>query len=90
MTVQLTPELERLIEDKLKSGRYGSASEIVRVALRLLEEHDRLQQVWAEDMRQKIAEGLDQLHKGERLDGEEVFDELEKELEKRTGPAPTG
>lgn len=90
MTVQLTPELERLIEDKLKSGRYGSASEIVRVALRLLEEHDRLQQVWAEDMRQKIAEGLDQLNKGERLDGEEVFDELEKELEKRTGPAPPG
>jgi antitoxin ParD1/3/4 len=90
MTVHLTPELERLIQDRLKSGRYGSASEIVRVALRLLEKHDRLQQVWAEDMREKIAEGLDQLNTGERWDGEQVFDELEAELDDQTRPARSG
>lgn len=90
MTVHLTPELERLIQDKLDSGRYASASEIVRVALRLLEEHDRLQQVWAKDMREKIAEGLDQLNQGERWDGEQVFDELEAELDKQTRPARSG
>jgi antitoxin ParD1/3/4 len=90
MTVHLTPELERLIESKLQSGRYGSASEVVRVALRLLEEHDRLQQVWTADMQGKIAEGLDQLNQGERWDGEQVFDELEAELARRTKSAPQG
>ncbi len=90
MTVHLTPELQRLIESKLKTGRYGSASEVVRVALRLLEEHDRLQQVSIEDAREKIAEGLDQLRRGERWDGEQVFEELEAELDRQTKPAASG
>jgi antitoxin ParD1/3/4 len=90
MTVHLTPEIERLIEEKLKSGRYGSAGEVVQVALRLLEEHDRLQQVWAKGIQEKIAEGLDQLHAGERWDGEKVFDELETELNEQAKPAPSG
>jgi toxin ParE1/3/4 len=38
----LTPELEKLIKEKVKSGRYLSSSEVVREGLRLLEERDRL------------------------------------------------
>ena len=41
MNVSLTPELEKFVGAKVKSGRYNSASEVVREALRLLEEHDR-------------------------------------------------
>jgi len=41
MNVSLTPELEEFIAVKVESGRYTSASEVVREALRLLEEHDR-------------------------------------------------
>src|ERR1022692_2320407 len=40
MNVSLTPELEELVSAKVQSGRYNSASEVVREALRLLEEHD--------------------------------------------------
>jgi antitoxin ParD1/3/4 len=40
MNVSLTPELEQLVQEKVKSGRYLSASEVVREALRLLEERD--------------------------------------------------
>ncbi len=40
MNVSLTPELEQLVSNKVESGRYNSASEVVREALRLLEEHD--------------------------------------------------
>ena len=39
--VSLTPELEALIDRKVASGRYRSASEVVRAALRLLDQHDR-------------------------------------------------
>ncbi len=40
MNVSLTPELEEFVAGKVESGRYTSASEVVREALRLLEEHD--------------------------------------------------
>jgi len=39
--VSLTPELEALVESKVASGRYRSASEVVRAALRLLDEQER-------------------------------------------------
>ena len=41
MNVSLTPELEEFVSAKVQSGRYNSASEVVREALRLLEEHDQ-------------------------------------------------
>jgi len=42
MNVSLSPELERFIKKKLATGLYTSASEVVREALRLLQERDRL------------------------------------------------
>ncbi len=41
MNVSLTPELEELVRHKVQSGRYLSASEVMREALRLLEERDK-------------------------------------------------
>ena len=41
MNVSLTPELDNFVASKVGSGRYNSASEVVREALRLLEDHDR-------------------------------------------------
>jgi antitoxin ParD1/3/4 len=40
MNVSLTPELQAFVEETVKSGRYGSASEAVREGLRLLEERE--------------------------------------------------
>lgn len=44
MNVSLTPELERMIRKKVETGRYASTSEVVREALRLLEQRDRSEQ----------------------------------------------
>ena len=41
MNVTLTPELKKFVSAKVRTGRYNSASEVVREALRLLEEHDQ-------------------------------------------------
>jgi antitoxin ParD1/3/4 len=38
VNVNLTPELEKLVRDKVKSGQYESAVDVVRDALRFLEE----------------------------------------------------
>lgn len=42
MNISLTPELEALISEKVRSGDYNSASEVVRAALRMLKEQDEL------------------------------------------------
>jgi len=41
MNVSITPELEQLVARAVATGRYGSASEVVRAALRLFEERER-------------------------------------------------
>ncbi|MBN1426345.1 type II toxin-antitoxin system ParD family antitoxin [Candidatus Fermentibacteria bacterium] len=45
MNISLTPTLERFIQEKVASGRYASASEVVREALRVLEERHRIEDV---------------------------------------------
>jgi len=73
MNVSLTPELERLVEEKVKSGRYQSASEVIREGLRLIEDQDRLRELRLQEVRKKIQAGLDQLDRGEGIPGEEVY-----------------
>jgi antitoxin ParD1/3/4 len=80
MNVSLTPELEQLVHEKVKSGRYLSASEVVREALRLLEERDQIRETRLEALRKEIAVGIEQGDRGEVFDGEEVFRELREDI----------
>ena len=59
MNVSLTPELEQYIQEKVSSGLYHSASEVVREGLRLLKEREQLQQIRMQELRQDIQAGLD-------------------------------
>ena len=83
MNVSLTPELEELVAEKVRGGRYNSASEVVREALRLLEEQDQLRAIRLEETRKKIAQGLDSLDRGEGIDGEVALDRLRKKSQAR-------
>jgi len=58
LNVNLTPELEGLIRQKVSSGRYNSASEVVREALRLMEAEDQLRAAKLQQLRHDIQEGL--------------------------------
>ena len=71
MNVSLTPELEKLVEDRVKSGRYTSASEVIREALRLLDRIDQAQRQALLDLNRRIDEGLAQAERGEVIGGEE-------------------
>lgn len=53
MNVSLTPELEKFVNDKVKSGMYYSASEVIREGLRLLKERDELKQRRVEEIQQR-------------------------------------
>lgn len=59
MNVNLTPKLERFIQQKVVSGSYNNASEVVREALRLLEERDEEREAKLASLRQSIQEGID-------------------------------
>ena len=64
---------EQFIKTQLESGRYSSASEIVRDALRLMEEREQLRQIQLGQLRQQIQSGIDS---GTGIPAEEVFDRL--------------
>ncbi len=59
MNISLTPQLEEFVKRKVDSGLYVSASEVLREALRLLEERDRLHALRLEELKAEIKKGLD-------------------------------
>ena len=59
MDISLTSQLEKVVREKVASGLYNSLSEVVGEALRLLDDHDRLQQIKLERLRSDIQAGLD-------------------------------
>ena len=67
MNISLTEELEQAIERRVRSGRYGSASEVVRDALRLLEERDRFRDLRFLELRRDVAAGVSELDRGESV-----------------------
>lgn len=58
MNVNLTPQLEEMVKQKVASGLYNSASEVVREALRMMEQQDRLRAARLDQLRQDIQLGL--------------------------------
>ena len=78
--INLTPELERLVQKKVEMGRYSSVSEVVREALRLMEEREQFLTMRKDEIRKKIAQGIKSLKTGKGVDGERVFDRIEREL----------
>jgi antitoxin ParD1/3/4 len=76
LNVSLTPELEQFVQSRVASGRYQTASEVVREGLRLLEERELARATALKELRAKIRRGVEQADRGELLDGEKVFEEI--------------
>ncbi len=68
MNVSLTPELDRFVACKVESGRYTSASEVVREALRLFEEYDRARVAQIAAFHQELGARLASLDRGEMVE----------------------
>ena len=79
MNVSLTPELEGFVDQKVESGLYNNASEVIREGLRLLKEHDEIRLKW----REQIERGWLQAQAGRVVDGEEVFRKVGELIKRR-------
>lgn len=64
MNISLSPKLEEMVNRKVASGLYTSASEVIREALRLLNEHDRIREAQIQEMREKVQAGVAQIREG--------------------------
>ena len=58
MNISLNPHFEELVKGKVESGLYHTASEVMREALRLLEERDQLRDLKLEKLRSEIQKGI--------------------------------
>lgn len=83
MNISLTKELEELVLRKVQSGRYNSASEVVREGLRLLEHEESLRELQRTELRKAIAKGARELDRGEGVPGKKAFAEVKKQIQKR-------
>ena len=82
MNVKLTSELKELVQRKVQSGRYQSASEVVRAALRLMERRDAGRAAEIRALRKRMDKGLAEARRGEGADGEIFMQGMLEELDR--------
>ena len=78
MNVSLTKELEEFVRRKVESGRYRSATEVIRAGFRLLEREDDFRDTPLAAIRARVEEGIAQAERGELGDGEEAVARVKK------------
>ena len=86
MAYQFPPDLEQRVKEQMASGVYNSEDEVLRDALRALEEIGyfrplrREGRISFEELREEVSRGLDQLDRGEGRNSEQVFADLLHDL----------
>ncbi len=76
MTIQLKPEQEKFIQEKIASGEYSNADDVISQAFKLLEAREKK----IKELKDKIAVGTEQIVNGQVTNGEIVFSRLEEKI----------
>lgn len=85
MNVSVGKEFEEYVRNKVDSGDYASASEVVREGLRMLKEKDILLEARLQALKDEIQIGIDELERGEGVDGPTAMAEIRQRLLERFG-----
>jgi antitoxin ParD1/3/4 len=86
VNISLTPELDRLVQQKVESGLYQTASEVIREGLRLLHDRDAIHEQQLRNLRRRIDRGLKQLDGGQGVSATKAW----KQIQGRRIRAPHG
>ncbi len=81
MNVSLTPEIEQFIQSQVESGKYASTDEVILAALKAFEERERIYKGRFEELRREIMVGVEASERGEVVDSEIVFSQLQQKLQ---------
>jgi antitoxin ParD1/3/4 len=82
MNIILSPEQEQFIQSQIAKGKYTNIQQVIDSALKLLEKHDQGYEQWLDETRQKVKVGLEQLERGDKVDGEIVIAQLEAKFQR--------
>ncbi|ALB43184.1 MAG: type II toxin-antitoxin system ParD family antitoxin [Nostocales cyanobacterium LacPavin_0920_SED1_MAG_38_18] len=80
MNIQIKPELEQIIQAQIATGRYTNPEDVISKALKLLLEWDKGYQNWLEETREKVDIAIEQLDRGEGINGDVVISQLRDKL----------
>ena len=82
MTVNLTPDQEKFITERMNKAGYSSPEKVLEEGLKLIQAKEEYQRRLAE-LRRELQIGIDQISRGEVFDADEVFDQILAENRKR-------
>ncbi|MGF1517898.1 MAG: type II toxin-antitoxin system ParD family antitoxin [Nodosilinea sp.] len=88
MEITLTPEVEQYIQSKITSGQYASASEVFLTGIQLLQDIEKIYQGRYQALRDDVRIGLDASEKGEVMDADVVFSQLQERLNQKRNQTP--
>jgi antitoxin ParD1/3/4 len=80
MNITLNTRLENIIQQQILTGKYSSIHDVLEEALNLLEKRNQYDQ-WAKDIGEKIDLAVEQLDRGEGIDGDIAMNQLRQHLE---------
>ena len=82
MNINLSSEQEQFIQSQIVRGKYTNIQQVIDYALKLLEKQDQNYEQWLDETRQKVKVGLEQLERGDKVDGEVVIAQLEAKFKR--------
>ncbi|MEH1930169.1 type II toxin-antitoxin system ParD family antitoxin [Nostoc sp.] len=83
MNVSLTPELEQFIQSQVEIGKYSSSEEVILAAIKLLEVKENIYKGRFEELQRSIMIAVEASERGEVIDSETVFHQLQQKLQQR-------
>jgi antitoxin ParD1/3/4 len=81
MTVTLTVEQEEFVVEQMKDGHYRSASDVISQSLGMLRTQEEFIRANAAELREKIASGMEQIRRGQVVDGKAAIQALRVKLQ---------
>jgi antitoxin ParD1/3/4 len=85
MQLSLPPEIQKLIEDRVRSGQYQSSEDVIAAALSTLNQQETFGDFAANELEALLAEGERDITKGDVLDADQAFAALRRLSSERHG-----
>jgi putative addiction module CopG family antidote len=82
MSLNIPPEFERAVLERVNSGEYESTDAVLQACLAALVREESAETAKLEDLRRDVQHGMDQYDKGEYSPVDEVFARLRTKLQR--------